>query len=51
VLKHDKWYKPHKMMKGEGDAVTVISLKKRENAASLTYWLSQIKKQRRRNQQ
>jgi hypothetical protein len=50
VLKHDKWYKPHKMLKvaefqvlkGEGNEV--ISLKEWENAASLTYWLSQMKK-------
>jgi hypothetical protein len=54
VLKHDKWYKPHKMLqvaefqviKGEGNEV--ISLKRWENAASLTYWLSQMKKKEKK---
>jgi hypothetical protein len=49
VMKHDKWYKPHKMLqvpefkviKGEGKAV--IDLKRWENAASLTHWLGQMR--------
>jgi hypothetical protein len=32
------------VLKGEGNAFNVISLKKWENAASLTYWLTQMKK-------
>ena len=56
VLKHDKWYKPHKMLQVpefkviKGESKVIINLKRWENAASLTHWLGQMRTTEKKEQ-